>query len=1146
MKDATEKGTIPKFFFFFLIAGFMCISVRAQEQRQAEDAGSGRLTVRENRISLKELFRRIEAQTDYFFFYSNDRIDAEATVKVDAKDMPVFDLLALVLPAAGISWTTDGNAIILSRSNSARNNPPQMRKITGQVVDNAGEPLTGANVREKGTTNGVITDTEGHFSLSVSGNATLVISYIGYVTQEILTNGKTTFIVRLVEDNMSLDEIVVVGYGTVRKSDLTGAVAKVSTADLLQLSTTDIGQALQGRVAGVDIISDSGQPGSGVKIRIRGYGSINNSDPLYVIDGFPVPDINHISPQDIESMEILKDASATAIYGSRGANGVVLIQTRKGGFDRKPVFTINAYGSMSNAVRTIDVLNAWQFATLKREALENAGMPIDPTMDAQFSYVIDNRLRGTDWEKEAIRTGFSRNCNVNINGGGARTAYDFGLTFANEQGVTRFNDITTLIARANNTYRLSPNVELNLNLTYTRRDRRGQGNSMGFSSDYQGGNGNYYGGIWSSILAADPLAPAWDSYTGNWGEIVYSDVSYQPAQTLDESSSRYVTSASNMFSANASIQFNDIIVKGLSFRTQYGVRSNFDRRVAYLPAYYIAANQQRPRSQLTETNPKSNSWIWNGFFTYKDTFGSHSFSATLGSELQERGFGLLYASAMDIPEQRNMWYLSQTADATSYNATSSASLSRMASFFFRMNYSMSNKYLATITARADGSSKFIDKWGYFPSFSLGWNIHEEDFLKNTDERISQLKARLGYGLVGNEASAGNNDYIALMSNGYTAAIGGVNKPGSVQQAIPNERLTWEAAEQFNIGADFGICRMKLSGTVDYFVRTTKDMILATPIPQYAGMWRARTNAGKMRNSGLELTLKWQDRTENMLYSIAANASFVSNKILDLGSPDPIYGPNVGRIQQPFTRTEVGMPMGYFYGYRTDGLFQTWEEVNAWTYTGADGKEYPIQPNAAPGDVRFLKTCSDGKALNENDRVFLGTSMPDVSFGLNASLNYKNIDMAIFLQGVYGNKIANAKVQDLYSSNMIQWNMSTDMMNRWTGKGSTNEYPRMHAGDPNMNIRFSDRYIEDGSYLRIRNIQLGYTIPDKLVSHGIIARCGISRLRLYASVDNLYVITSYRGFDPEMGDYLGDPLNSGVDMGAYPRPRTMTTGINLTF
>jgi TonB-linked SusC/RagA family outer membrane protein len=1104
------------------------------------------LTIEMKNVSIEEVLNEIESQSEYRFLYNKQLVNLNRKVNISVRSEGITDVLNGLFDAGGIKYVISDNQIVLSRSELLIAAQQQARQVSGIVTDEAGDPVIGANIVQKGTTNGIITGLDGRFTLSVPGNAVLVVSYVGYLAQEIPTSGRTTFNIRLVEDSRNLDEVVVVGYGTVRKSDLTGAVAKVATEDLLQLSTTDIGQALAGRVAGVDIISDSGQPGSGVKIRIRGYGSINNSDPLYVVDGFAVTDIDNISPQDIESMEILKDASATAIYGSRGANGVVLIQTKRGGFDRKPTFNVNVYGSMSNVVRTVDILNAWQFATLKREALTNAGMPIDPVMNAQFNYVIDNKLSGTDWESEAIRTGMNQNYNVSVNGGGTRTAYDFGVTYSDEQGVTRFNDMQSILIRANNTYKLTSNVELSMNLNYAHRDRKGQGNGASTASgSYRGGNTNYYGGIWPSIMSADPIAPAWDYYTDNWGEIMYSDVVYQPARSLYEGSERYVSSASNMFSGNVALQISDMFkLKGFSFRTQYGTRVNYDERTAYAPVYFIAANQQRQRSTLTINRPKMMSWLWNGFFSYTNVVAEkHSISATLGAELQKRTGSFLQAQAYDIPEPENMWYLDQTADATSYTASSDAFFNTMISYFVRANYAYDNRYLFTATARADGSSKFLKKWGYFPSFSVGWNVHEEAFVKDSDltSLISQLKVRAGWGQVGNEASAGNSDYIAVMTSGYTSAIGGSTKPGSVQQAYANPDLSWEAAEQLNFGLDFGLINMKLTGTLDYFIRTTKDMILATPIPQYAGMWRTRTNAGEMRNNGLEVSLRYQDRKGKFSYSVGGNLSFVKNKVLDLGSPDPIYGSNVGRIQQPFTRTEVGREMGYFYGYKTDGLFQTQEEVDAYTYTGEDGRQYPIQPGAAPGDVKFVKLSGDGKALNEEDRTYLGSAMPDVTMGLNINLGYSNFDFMLFLQSALGNEIANAKVQDLYSSNMIQWNMSTDMMNRWTGPGTSNEYPRLHSSDPNQNIRFSDRYVEDGSYLRIKNVQLGYTLPKSFTS-----RLKISRLRLYASVDNLYVFTSYRGFDPEMGDYLGESLNNGVDMGSYPRPRTITAGLNLTF
>jgi TonB-linked SusC/RagA family outer membrane protein len=884
----------------------------------------------------------------------------------------------------------------------------------------------------------------------------------------------------------------------------------------------------------VDIISNSGEPGAGVKIRIRGYGTINTSDPLYVVDGFPTSDINHISPQDIESLEILKDASATAIYGSRGANGVVLIQTKSGKLNSKTNVNVSVYGSMSQITRMIDLLNAWEFATIKRESLVNGGgeASISPVMNTMFKYVTDNKFEGTNWVDEVTRTGYTQNYNVNISGGGDRNTYDIGVTYSNEEGIVKYNGMEMFSARLNNMYKLTKNIQLGMNLTYTKNKRVGTT------------GGNYYGGLWPSVLGADPLTPAWDKYTNNWGEVLYSDVNYQPARSV-YNGGNYGDSKMNMFIGNVFLQINDLAtVKGLGFRAQYGARTNYGESLSYSPSFFVSSNQQQQRSSLNVGRFQGTSWLGNAYFMYNNTFNQkHSINSTLGMELQEFSNVNLSASAAEVPVAKNMWYLSQTADATSYSASHSGSINSMASYFFRTNYSYANKYLVTGTVRADGSSKFINRWGYFPSFSIGWNVHEEDFIKKDDTSnvLSQLKARAGWGMVGNEASAGANDYVALMTNGYRYVFGGTTHEGAIQQAYANDQLTWEAAEQINFGVDFGLWNMKFSGTADYFIRTTRDMILGVPIPVYAGMWRTRANAGEMRNNGLEISLKWQDRVGGFTYALSGNVSLIKNKVLELGSDDPVYGQDIGRVASPFTRTEVGREMAYFYGYKTDGIFQTQEEISNYTVTDAKGNRQLIQPYAQPGDVKFVKLADDGMSLNENDRTYLGSAMADASWGFNVNLGYKNFDLSVFLQGAAGGEIANAKVQDLYSSNMIQWNMSKDMMKRWTGPGSTNEYPRVISTDPNNNSKFSDRYIENGTYTRIKNVQLGYTLPRNLMS-----KIGATRLRFYASVDNLWVFTSYKGFDPEMGDYLGSPLNNGVDMVSYPRPRTTTLGLNLTF
>ncbi|MCI1647888.1 MAG: TonB-dependent receptor [Bacteroides sp.] len=1001
--------------------------------------------------------------------------------------------------------------------------------VSGVVTDSNKEAVIGVNVLLKGTSTGTITDLDGKYQLTIPRNGILEFSSVGFVTQEINVANRRIINVNLVDDVKLIDEVVVVGYGTVKKSDLTGSVGKVTTTELTQLSTTDIGQAIAGRVAGVDVISNSGAPGAGTKIRVRGYGTINSSDPLYVVDGFPVSDIDYLSPQDIESLEILKDASATAIYGSRGANGVVLIKTKGGHFNTKTSVNATAYASMSKMSKDVNLLNAWEFATLKKELAVNSGTALSARDETMYDYVIENKYKGTDWGDEVSRTGYAQNYNLDINGGTDRQTFSVGATYSTQQGILKYNAMDIFSGRINNTYKLPLGVTLGVNVIYSHRASKG-GN----------GDGNYFGSIWPSVMRADPIIPAWDSYTNNWGEILFSDPSYDPARSIYLNSDKYSDSNSNMFIGNFTLQMDDIAgIKGLAFRTQYGIRANYSSTKKYTPVWYVSSNQSNSNSSLSVGRNNFTSWLWNGYLMYNKAFGSHSINSTFGSEVQDFRYSLLSGSASDVPENPNLWYIDNSLTASSKSASSSMPfVSRMASFFGRVNYTYASKYLLTITGRYDGSSKFADakKWGFFPSFSAGWNMHEENFLKGKTP-FDQLKLRVGWGQVGNENSASGFGYISLMNSGFNAVIGDQLQQGQIQQTFANSELAWETAEQVNFGTDFGLLKMRFTGTVDYFIRTTKNMIIRTPIPLYAGMGRANTNAGSMRNNGLEVTLRWNDHIgKDFSYSVSANASFVKNKVLSLGSSDPIYGVGVGRKQESFTRTEVGREMAYFYGYKTDGIFQTQEEINS--YKTLEGKL--IQPNASPGDVKFLKTANDGLPLNPNDRTYLGSGMPDATFGLNLTAQYKGFDIALFMQASIGNEIANALVMDLYSSEFGQWNMSEKMINRWHGEGTSNVYPRLIASDPNENSRFSDRYVENGSYLRMKNLQIGYTLPATFTQ-----KFKISRLRVYGSVDNVFVLTKYSGFDPEMGDYISNPLNNGVDLASYPRPRTFVLGFNIS-
>jgi len=1004
------------------------------------------------------------------------------------------------------------------------------RVVTGKITDEAGEAIIGASVMVKGTSKGTSTNADGEFSLEVPAGATLSITYLGYLSQEIAVGNQRVINVTLAEDTKALEEVVVIGYGTIKKSDLTGAVSKISTDELTQLSTIDIGQAIAGRAAGVDVVSNSGQPGSGNKIRIRGYGTINSSDPLYIVDGFPASSIDFISPQDIESLEILKDASATAIYGSRGANGVILIKTKGGRYNTRTSINATIYGSMSQMTKKIDLLNAWQYATLKKELYQNSGMTLSDEWSKMFDFVIQNKYEGTDWQSEVARTGYTQNYNVDVNGGTDRQIFGLGATYSKTQGILKFNNLDVLTLRLNNTYKLNLGITLGANIIYnTQRNRGGNG------------NGSYYGSIWPGVMRSDPIMPAYDWQNDNWGEMIFSDSSYQPARQIYLASAKYNQGSTDMFVGNFSLQIDDIAsIKGLGFRSQYGKTIMQSASKSYYPVWYVSADQNNPTSRLSLSRTNMDMWMWNGYLMYNQAFGQHSINSTLGMEMQKSGFSMVSASGQDIPEDPDRQYLDQTDTPDSLTGSEiSTTPESMLSYFYRLNYTFANKYLFTGTVRIDGSSKFAkgNKYGTFPSFSLGWNLHEESFMKNVEPSFNQLKLRAGWGQVGNSASAGTSDVYSMMIQGYNAAFGDQVLVGAIQEKLSNPELQWEAAEQLNFAVDFALSRMRFTGTIDYFIRTTRDMILASPIPMYVGNTRPNVNLGEMQNKGLEITLRWNDRIGNDFnYSLSANASFIKNKVLALGSPDPIYGANIDKIQQPFTRTEVGKEMAYFYGFKTDGIFQSWDEVN--NYTTSSGQL--LQPNAAPGDVRFVKTADDGLPINNDDRVYLGSGMADATFGFNATAGYKGFDFSLFMQSSVGNEIANAAVMDLYNSNLGQWNMSANMMDRWTPEKPSNKYPRLIATDPNNNSRFSDRYVEDGSYLRIKNVQIGYTIPTSLTQ-----KFKIQRLRIYGSVDNLCVFTKYSGFDPEMGDYIGSPLNNGIDLASYPRPRVFVLGFNIT-
>jgi len=992
----------------------------------------------------------------------------------------------------------------------------QSMRVSGTVTDARDNfPLFGVSVMTQDNT-GTITDLDGNYFLDVKQGDVLTFSFLGMVSQQVTVGNQSVINVELREDDLTLDEIVVVGYGTMRKSDLTGSLSSLKSEQLTQLSAVDVTQSIQGRAPGVSVISNSGEPGAGTKIRIRGTGSVNNSDPLYVVDGFPVDDISHIAPHDIEALEILKDASAVAIYGSRGANGVILVKTKTGSFDQKTQVNVNIFAGLSKVAKKIDVLNAAEFATLKLESYRNAGMTPDLSTQSMLQYAIDNNLRGTNWQDEILRDGSIQNYNVNVSGGSTRSKFDLGMTYSSEKGTVKNTYMDKFMFHLNNEYKLFNNVNAGINLSYVTYKKNGN-------------DEDYYQGAITQAVKTDPITTAWDTYTDNWGEVYFS---YQrnPAQAAYEN--KYRKKDQDRFLGMAYLQINDIGVKGLSFRAQFGKQFSFDNEHTFLPQFYVAPAQQRAQSSLEERRERNTFWNTNEYFSYVNQFGQHSINATLGVEAQYFKSNYILAKAYDVPEDANLQYLSASPNKQLLAVEGFPEENSLLSAFFRFNYNYANRYLFTGTFRADGTSKFKKRWGYFPSFSLGWNLNQENFMESLRDNISlsQFKLRAGWGSVGNQASAGNFDYLALMTNGYTAVIGDQIVDGAVLQTLANEEISWETSEQYNIGVDVGFFNNALSFNIDYFIRNTNDMILDTPVPMYAGMWKTKTNAGSVRNSGLEFNINYDGNiTKDFSYNVGFNMAFIDNEVTSLGGGEPIYGWN------SLTRTEEGREIAYFYGLETAGIFKTQEQLDAHVKDGN-----PIQPNASLGDVIFVDRNNDG-VIDEKDRTYLGSATPDFTYGLSLSMGYKGFDLNLFFQGVQGSKIVNYMYSSLYSTNMTEWSNSKEMMNRWTPDNPTSDLPRIHAGDPNQNDRFSDRFVENGSYFRLRTLQLGYTLPKSLTQ-----KVFLNQARFYISADNVFTVTKYSGFNPEIGDHFNNPLNAGVDVAAYPVPRTFTIGCNLKF
>lgn len=995
--------------------------------------------------------------------------------------------------------------------------------VKGVVYDSSGEPVIGATVREKGAKDGgTATNADGQFDLQVSSsNATLVVSYVGMATQDVRLGGNTNVSVTMKNSDVNLDELVVVGYGTMKKSDLTGSLSQVKGKELNMMSTANVQTALAGRAAGVQVVS-SGSVDGPVKVRIRGVGTINNSDPLYVVDGFPTSDISYIAPEDIESMEVLKDASASAIYGSRGANGVIMITTKKG-LNVPTQVSANIYAGFSNASKKLDVLNAADYARARMEAYTNAGASIDTNEKAMLQYAIDNNSTGTDWQDELLRTGSVQNYNVSVIGGSDKSKYNLSATYNSTDGALKNSYVDKLFLKFNNEYKFSRIVTGGVDIAYV--------NYRMSNTDIS----NMYGSALSLASRAAPISPVYTQFGDNWAENMSLDYNCVRLNEME----KYKKKTGNEFIGNFFLNFD--LYKGLSFRSTFGVNFNNSKYKNYLPVYSVSAQEHNTQSTLEESRYNNYSWVWSNVLNYNwNIDANNTLNSMIGTEATYENYETLYAKAYDVMENEDMRYIS-AAKSNSYVANSSQSKSTIFSAFVRLNYAFMNKYLLTGTLRSDASSRFAkgNRVGYFPSVSAGWDIKKENFLKDTDW-LSQMKIRAGWGQVGNQSSAGIGDYLSKITNGLKYVLGGKVYEGRVPTGLSNPELKWEKAEQYNVGLDAGILNQKLTLSADYFVKKTKDMIVSVPVPDYVGATGPLANVGTMRNKGFEFTITHRNTVSDFDYSMSLNMSFIKNKVLSLGRAGAMDQSAFDRLSIT-NRTEVGREIAYFYGFKTDGVFHTQDELDAYKFTNADGSKTAIQPNAQVGDVKYQDLNGNGK-IDAGDMTYLGSYIPDFTGGFNLTGAYKGFDLSLFFDFSYGGKIANINTYELRSS-QVNKNILKDYYNgRWTADNPGNNAPRLtNGGIYKENNQFSDRYVEDGSYLRIRNLQIGYSLPKALIQ-----KAHIDKARLYVSVDNLATITGYTGYNPEISDQWSNVLVSGCDIGGAPLYRTFTFGLNLNF
>jgi TonB-linked SusC/RagA family outer membrane protein len=1140
--------------------------------------------------TLREVLQEIKNQYGVNFICKGDLLDNKTVNALTKKEKKLETVLKSILEPLGLNFSKMDNKIYLifpkgtntiddgskhegtapeGKLNEAHSNERFQtlagtkvnQDVSGKVVDENDQPLVGVNILVKGTTIGTTSSSDGSFAISVPEGSTLVFSFIGYLVEEIVVGNRSIIQVQLMPDIQALQQVVVIGYGTQERKDVSSAIGSVKGADLKAMAVTGADQAMQGKIAGVNITSNDGTPGGSTKVTVRGIGSINNTEPLYVIDGvMSRQGLTNIVATDIESIDVLKDASATAIYGIQGANGVVIVTTKRGkGGSSK--LTFDAYYGVSNLHRKLDLLSSEQFVAFSNEAIGNANsyraltgnrapIPLNPAWSNPQDF---RNVPTTDWQKEVFRPAAMQDYQLGFSGGKDKTTYAASLGYRNQEGMITSTSFKRYNLRVNIDHKATDFLKLGTSLSNT------------FSTTHGVFNNNLGGGMVMYTLLQTPLLPVRQPGYEEYYAVNPSGVRVPNAEFYYPNAPNPLDYADRQTRKNTSSNFYGSLYGELtlpfdfSFRSQIGVYKydgsvyNFTRRIKspWDPAASSSGNGGGNNNYL------GYGYNWDNTLSYSKELGDHNISVTAGAVAQmeyNEGFGITQSNftSEEVP------YIGY-GDPTQVSIGSTR-ISKVTLFGLlgRVIYGYKNRYLFTANIRRDQSSRFAPdlNTGIFPSASVAWRVSEEDFMKLIPV-LSDMKIRLGWGKIGSQNGIPAYPTYTLLGTGQDYVLGGNLVSGVATTSLGNAAITWEKTESKNIGLDLALFNNAFTFTADYYVKDNSDILLQLPIVATGGVGFYPTdvpgpaqNVGKIRNSGLELTATYSRSIKEFTFSVSGNGTFNKNEILSLGGPEYLLPPNqINQIGDYVSRFGVGQPIGSFYGYVIDGIFQTQAEVEAANRAAKESplnRDYYQQQFTAPGDFKFRDINGD-KVVDEKDRTYIGNPNPKFSYGFSLSGNFKGFDASLFFQGVQGVDVYNAMGFRLESPGGGNFNRTRRVYEgAWRGEGSTNEFPRLNYDDPNNNNRISTRWVENGSYLRLRNLQLGYSLP-KTISQAV----KMEKLRVYVAGQNVFTKTKYSGLDPEagVGQSEGDPNTNydlNIDRGLYPQPRTFMVGVNVTF